>query len=172
MLLGLGLLFVGAALALNGLYLLGHIQSKEIWVINFLSGGLLLLSALLGAFAPDAGRLAIFGGAQLLLFAFTYLWLGVNTLNGADGRGLGWFCLFVAVTAVPIAVATLMSGAPWWLGFNWTVWALTWFILWLLLAVGMTQLTRFTGYVAIVVAIVTGWVPGYLILSGMLPPPG
>lgn len=171
MLLGLGLLFVGAALALNGLYLLGRIEAKEIWVINFFAGGLLLLTALLGAFAPGAGRLAVFGAAQLLLFAFTYLWLGVNTLNGADGRGLGWFCLFVAITAAPIAFATLTSGAPLWLGFNWTVWAVTWFVFWLLLAVGMTRLTRITGYASIVVAIVTGWVPGYLILSGMLPPP-
>ena len=39
MLLGLSLLYVGAVLCLNGLWLLGRIGDKEIWVINVFSGG-------------------------------------------------------------------------------------------------------------------------------------
>ena len=34
MYLGLGLLYVGTVLVLNGIWLLGYIQDKEIWVMN------------------------------------------------------------------------------------------------------------------------------------------
>jgi hypothetical protein len=34
MYLGLGLLYVGAVLVLNGIWLLGYIQDREIWVMN------------------------------------------------------------------------------------------------------------------------------------------
>jgi hypothetical protein len=36
---------------------------------------------------------------------------------GADGRGLGWFCLFVAITAVPVSVQTLLAA-----GSTWDIW--------------------------------------------------
>lgn len=169
MLLGLGLLYVGAVLILNGIWLLGHIQDKEIWVINFFTGGLVLIIALFTAFNPDADRIAVFAAAQFLLFSFTYIWVGIGRFINADGRGLGWFCLFVAITAVPIAITTLTgSDAIIWLGLNWSAWAVLWFIYWLLLALGKTQLTRFSGAFTIVVGVLTGWIPGYLLLAGVL----
>lgn len=170
MLLGIGFLFIGAALVLNGLWLLDHVQDREIWVINFFAGGIALLIALSLAFGPDANRATIFGGAQVLLFAFTYLWVGINTFIKVDGRGLGWFCLFVSVTAVPIAIITWASSAPVWLSLNWTAWAALWFVFFLLLGLGMERLTRPTGVATILAGIFTAWVPGFLILSGMMPP--
>lgn len=170
MLLGIGFLFIGAALVLNGLWLLNRVQDREIWVINFFAGGLALIIALSLAFAPGADRVAIFGAAQVLLFAFTYLWVGINTFIKADGRGLGWFCLFVAVTAVPIAITTWASRAPLWLSLNWTAWAVLWFVFFLLLALSMERLTRPTGWATILAGIFTAWLPGYLILSGIMPP--
>ena len=54
MLLGLSLLYVGAVLCLNGLWLLGRIGDKEIWVINVFSGGVTLLISLQMAFGANA----------------------------------------------------------------------------------------------------------------------
>ena len=48
--------------------------------------------------------------ASGILFTFTYFWVALNRYNGADGRGLGWFCLFVAVTAVPVTIETDIFG--------------------------------------------------------------
>ncbi|MGB3633425.1 MAG: AmiS/UreI family transporter [Rubrobacteraceae bacterium] len=168
MYLGLGLLYVGAVLVLNGIWLLGGIQDKEIWVINFFTGGLVVLVALYSAFGADPDRTTVLAAAQFLLFAFTYIWVGINRFIDADGRGLGWFCLFVAITAVPIAISLFATGGPIWLAFDWTVWAVLWFVYWLLLAVGMTQLTRFSGWFTIAVGVVTAWIPGYLLLTGTL----
>jgi putative amide transporter protein len=169
MYLGLGLLYVGAVLVLNGIWLLGYIQDREIWVMNFFAGGLVVLVALYSAFGlEEPNQASVLAAAQFLLFAFTYIWVGINRLIDVDGRGLGWFCLFVAVTAVPTAISLFAAGGPIWLALNWSAWAVLWFVYWLLLALGMGQLTRVSGWLTIVIGVVTAWVPGYLLLTGTL----
>lgn len=56
MLLGLVLLFVGAVLFLNGIWVMGHIEDGDISVINIFVGTLTLLVALYLAFGPEAAR--------------------------------------------------------------------------------------------------------------------
>ena len=111
MLLGLSLFYVGAVLILNGLWMLGRIGDREIAVINLFTGGLTLLVCLRLALGADADAASIRGAAFSLLFSFTYLWVAWNRLTGADGRGLGWFSLFVAATAVPAASENHSSAA-------------------------------------------------------------
>jgi hypothetical protein len=43
-----------------------------------------------------------------------------------------------------------------------------WFVYWLLLALGMTRLLRFSGVLTIIIGIITAWIPGYLLLTGAL----
>lgn len=170
MLLGLALLYVGAVLSLNGLWLLNRIGDKEIWVINVFSGGVTLLVALQLAFGPGADAGSIQAAALTLLFSFTYLWVAFNRFNGADGRGLGWFSLFVAITIIPVSLATLQeatTGWAIWLGLNWAAWAILWFLFFLLLAM-QKPIARVTGVLAILQGILTGWLPGYLLLDGVL----
>ena len=99
--LGVSLFYVGAVLCLNGLWMRGHIADREIWVMNLFSGLVSLAIGLCSIFGLGADAGSIQTGAFTLLFAFTYLWVAINRFSGADGRGLGWFSLFVAVTAVP-----------------------------------------------------------------------
>ena len=168
--LGVSLFYVGAVLCLNGLWMRGHIADREIWVINLFSGLVSLAIGLCSIFGPAADAASIQTGALTLLFAFTYLWVAINRFSGADGRGLGWFSLFVAITAVPVAVDTLahaQSMTDWWMGANWAAWAVLWGLFWLLLARGR-DIGRFTGAMCIAQGIFTGWLPGYLLLSGWL----
>ncbi|GGC01957.1 transporter protein [Oxalicibacterium flavum] len=170
MLLGLSLLYVGAVLFLNGLWLLDRIGDREIWIINVFSGGLTLLIALYMAFNGNADAASIKGAALTLLFTFTYFWVAFNRFNGADGRGLGWFSLFVAITVVPVAFDTLRhAGSTWdvWFGLSWAAWAVLWFMFFLLLAM-QRNIARLTGVVTVVIGIATGWLPGYLLLDGVL----
>lgn len=170
MLLGFSLLYVGAVLCLNGLWLLGRIGDKEIWVINVFSGTVTFLISMQLAFGAGADAGSIKAAALTLLFSFTYFWVAFNRYNGADGRGLGWFSLFVAVTTVPVAIETL-SGASstWglWFGLNWVAWGVLWFMFFLLL-VAQKEIAKITGVVAILCGIFTGWLPGYLLMSGLV----
>lgn len=170
MLLGMALLYVGAVLFLNGLWLLGRIGDKEIWIINVFSGGVTMAIAGSLAFGSGADLGSVKGAALTLLFTFTYLWVAINRFNGADGRGLGWFSLFVAITAVPVAYDTLRAATTtWglWFGLSWAAWAVLWFMYFLLLAMNKPIL-KLTGTVTLLQGILTGWLPGYLLLDGVL----
>ena len=168
--LGLVLFFVGAVLCLNGLWLMGRIGDNEISIINYLVGGITLLACLFLAFGPGADAGSIKAAALTLLFTFTYLWVAANRTNGADGRGLGWFSLFVAITAVPVTLQTLAgANTTWgyWFAICWAAWALLWFLFFVLLAL-KKPIAKFVGGVTLAEGVFTGWLPGYLLLNGML----
>lgn len=166
---GMILLYVGAVLFVNGLWLLGLAQDREIAAINIFTG---FVGVVVAVFAVAQGDLAsVQLAAYVLLFAFTYLWVAYNQYLGTDGRGLGWYCLFVAITAVPVSLITLAnSGGDTflvWLGLNWAAWAVLWFLYFLLLALGR-PIQRLTAYVTTVEGVVTAWIPGFLVLNGYL----
>ena len=95
---------------------------------------------------------------------------GHQPLHGADGRGLGWFSLFVAITAVPVAIDTLLgarTAIDWWMAANWAAWAVLWAMFFVLLALGR-NIGRVTGALCIAQGVLTGWLPGYLLLAGQL----
>jgi len=168
--LGLVLFYVGAVLCLNGLWLLGRIGDNEIAVIDIFVGGITLLASLYLAFGPGSDAGSIKAAALTLMFTFTYFWVAMNRYNGADGRGLGWFSLFVAITAVPVTIQTL-SGATttWgtWFGLCWAAWGVLWFLFFLLL-VAKKPIAKLTGMVAVAEGVLTGWLPGYLLLDGLM----
>lgn len=166
--LGLVLLYVGAVLFVNGIWLLGHIENREIAIINVFTG---VVGLLVAVFAVAQGDLAsVQLAAYVLLFAFTYLWVAYNQYIQTSGTGLGWYCLFVAVTAVPVAVITLGQADTvflTWLGINWAAWAVLWFLYFLLLA-RQRPIQRFTAYVTMIQGVATAWVPGFLLLNGYI----
>jgi hypothetical protein len=173
MLLGLALFWVGAVLSLNGLWLLGKIGDAEIGVIDVFAGIVTGLIALYLAFGPGADLASVKAAALTLLFSFTYFWVAWNRWNkAADGRGLGWFCLFVAITTVPVFLQTFAGAkTTWdlWFGICWLSWGILWFLFYLILAQGLTNLTRFTGAFCALQGVYTAWLPGYLLLSGAMP---
>lgn len=75
MLLGLALLYVGAVLFLNGLWLMGKIGDNEIGVIDVFVGTITGIIALYLAFGPGADAASIKAAALTLLFTFTYFWV-------------------------------------------------------------------------------------------------
>ncbi len=172
MLLGMALFWVGAVLFLNGIWLMGHIGDNEIGIIDVFVASVTGLIALYSAFTPGASPAAIRGGTLTLLFTFTYFWVAWNRWNKADGRGLGWFCLFVALTTVPVFLQGFASASTFWdyyFAFCWVSWGVLWFLFFLILARGWAEGTKGTGFLCMLQGIYTGWVPGYLLLVGAMP---
>ena len=170
MLLGFALLYVGAVLFLNGLWLHGKIEDREIVVINVVSGFATLAVVLYTAFGPGANLASVRGAALTLLFTTTYFWVAYNRVVAVDGRGLGWFSLFVAITTVPVALggfATMQTSLDVWMAINWVIWGVLWFMYFLLLALKKNILSP-TASFTIFAGIATGWIPGFLLLDGRL----
>jgi hypothetical protein len=211
MLLGVMLLYVGAVLCVNGIWLIGQaratelaqretpgsavesesvgavasnpaqtaieahptfIQNREATVLNIFTGfvGVAVATTLLVQGNQSEDLASVRGGGFILLFAFTYLWVAINGFLNAGGRGFGWYCLFVAVTAVAAGVYTVKDGgntATIWLGVDWFVWAILWFLFFALLTLER-PIARLTGLVTIAVGIGTSWVFGFLLLEGTL----
>lgn len=162
------LFYVGIVLTLNGMWMLGHIADREIWIINFLVGALFLRIANELAFSEVADKNSIQQATFSLMFAFTYMWVGFNRLMNNDGRGLGWFSLLVAITAQWVSIGMLVSAGtdPWqfWRALSWTAWALLW-LLFFLLQVIQVPWTRLTGWMCIVQGVLTGWLPAMLLFK-------
>ncbi len=167
--LGLVLLYVGAGMFINGLTMLGRIAPREAAVMNLLLGGLALFVSLLqiSSGQPVAIRAAAFG----LLFSFTYLWIAYGHLTQQDGRGLGWFCLFVAATAGLItwdlAVAAATPSEQW-MAANWAAWTVLWAAFFVIGALQRTRWVRPVAWMTLAQAIFTAWLPGYLMLTGRM----
>lgn len=216
MLLGVVLLYVGAVLAVNGIWLIGQaqaaeaapdpvvaaeaeageelagrsvtvttrapapprtrlqplfIQNREIAVLNIFTGFVGVVAATIfvvqGTLTNNLA--SVRGGGYVLLFAFTYLWVSFNQFLNAGGHAFGWYCLFVAVTAIPAGIYTLQSAngnnATIWLGINWFAWAVLWAMFWALLVLEL-PIAKVTGWLAIAEGIGTSWAFAIALLEG------
>ena len=196
MLLGVVLLYVGVVLIVNGLWLLGqaraaeakptpttggggavaveshptYIENREVAVLNIFTGFVGVVAAVTLAVQGNQNEdiASIRAAGYILLFAFTYLWVAFNQFLGVRGHAFGWYCLFVAVTAVAAGIYTFSNAdgndASIYLGVCWFAWAVLWFLFFLLLALER-PVARITGWLAILEGIGTAWVFAILLLE-------
>ncbi|MBD7995826.1 transporter [Arthrobacter sp. Sa2CUA1] len=161
-----GLLYVGAVLLINGLMLLGLIPGKSAAPLNFFVGGMQVIFPTVILIQAEGDPAVTFAAAGLYLFGFTYLYVGLTQVTGVGPEGLGWFSLFVAVSAVVIGTLqfTLVSDPVF--GVIWYLWAVLWLLFFLVLALGREPLTRVTGWFAAIGGQLTATLPAFLLLTG------
>jgi putative amide transporter protein len=197
MLLGVVLLYVGVVLIVNGIWLIGQarvaeaapapagpggaavvaaeshptfIDNREVAVLNIFTGFVGVVAAVTLAVQgnQDGDIASIRAAGYILLFAFTYIWVAFNQFLNVNGHAFGWYCLFVAVTAVAAGIYTFSNAdgndASIYLGVCWFAWAVLWFMFFLLLALER-PIARITGWVAILEGIGTAWVFAILLLE-------
>ncbi len=173
MILGMGLIYVGMVLVVNGIWLLGIGNNRDVSIFNLFVGALLFIIAIWWAF----GELWAFGeyqsgdafvAAGTLLFSFTYLWIGINAIRDiGDQRSFGWYCILVTVIAVPTGYLVFLDGDFGLAGLWWT-WAVLWATFWVLLGLELDEYTEPIAWFTTVVGIVTG-VAGYMMAAGFWP---
>lgn len=164
-----GLLFVGAVLFINGAMLLGWVDGRSAAPINFFVGALQIITPTYLIFTADGDTNVILSAAGLYLFAFTYLYVGLNLSFDLDSTGLGYFCLFVFVSALVYSGLnfTLLGDAGF--GVIWLHWAFLWLLFFLVLGLKRDALGRYTGAVCAIQGWITAWVPAFLLLTGRYP---
>ena len=161
-----GLLFVGAVLFINGVMLLGWIDARSAAPMNFFVGGLQILTPVYLIFTANGDADVILAASGLFLFSFTYLYVAVNLTFDLDGTGLGYFCLFVAITALVFSALNFTRFHDPAFGVIWLYWAFLWALFFLLLGQKRDGIGRYTGAVCAIQGWVTGWIPAFLLLTG------
>ena len=162
-----GLLYVGAVLFINGLSLLGLVKGRSLVPMNVFVGLLQVVTPLYLIFTANGDPAVILGASGLFLFCFTYLYVAINNTFDLDGSGLGWFCLYVVLAAIVYALFNFRTATPGGnvLGVLWVSWAFLWFLFWLVLSLGRTSLTRYTGAVCATQGIITGFIPALILIG-------
>jgi len=164
---GFSLLYVAVVLFINGLWLLDKIDSKEIAFINSFVGIITFLVAFNFVFSSNASADSIKAGAFTFLFSCTYCWIAFNQYTNSDGHSLGWYCLFVSITAVPITVSAFNAShsvQTAWLAACWAMWVLLWFSYFLHLVYAKIA-KHILGWLTIIISVLSAWLPGYLLIG-------
>jgi hypothetical protein len=161
-----GLLFVGAVLFINGAMLLGWVEARSAAPMNFFVGGLQIITPLYLIFTANGDTDVILGASGLFLFSFTYLYVAVNLTYDLDSTGLGYFCLFVAITALVFSGLNFTRLGDPAFGVIWLYWAFLWALFFVLLGRKRDGIGRYTGAVCAIQGWVTAWIPAFLLLTG------
>ena len=157
---GIAFFFVGAVLFVTAVMLMGKAEPKSVGVFHGLVG-ILMLAMVMKLFFVEPYD--FFTATILLLFIFTYIPVCASFTFGFDSQALGWYCLVVAVTTIPVGlhiyeVAMKTSILLW-------IYGGLWFCFFLLMGLGKAALGKFVSYYTLVVAILA-LVPGYLMIIG------
>lgn len=155
--LGVPLLFIGMVLIVNAAWLKNRVETRDVGVFNLLVGVLGAIAALYFAWRHNDLPLS----AGFMLFAMTYIWIGINAIRGAnDQRALGMYCLLVALITIPYAVKAYRGGDLGW-AFEWVTFGSLWFLFYQMLARGNSKIVGITAMLTYFVgfeALVTGWI--------------
>lgn len=160
------LFFVAYIFILNGLNMLGKISNKDVGVWNLLIGGFMSVMLIIGTVYQLWGPNTWINVVGTFLFAFTYLGIGLTNLCGLEGKGLGWYCLLVAIIT-PFFSQMNFSLGDWRFGIIWLLWGGLWLMFFLILALEKTKLAgRAMATAMILAGVLTLWIPGYTMLRG------
>ncbi|WP_240544486.1 AmiS/UreI family transporter [Exiguobacterium algae] len=160
------LLFGGVALFLNSLVLLGKVEVKSAGVFSLFTGLLQTFIATWLVIGASPGEQ--FGYASIYLFAFTYLYVGITFIFNLDGRGVGWFSLFVSISAAFYGFVSLTQGDV--MGaFTWLLWSLLWALFFFGMGLGRPN-EAYTARVALTLSWLTLIVPALFGMAGMMTP--
>lgn len=165
-----GLLYVGAVLFVNGLMLIGVVPGKSGAILNFFVGAMMVVFPTIILIQANGEPGVVFGAAGLFLFGFTYLYIAIMQVAGISAEGFGWYAVFVAASALVIGILQFtLVGDPLF-GVIWLIWAVLWFMFFLVFALNKMALLRTTGWFTILLAHITATIPGFLLLTGTYAP--
>lgn len=161
-----GLIYVGLVLVINGLMLLGWLTPREVGPLNLFVGVLQVLTPTYLIFVAAGDPDAIFAASGIYLFGFTYLWVGINCYTDHSNAGFGWFALLVAICAFVYAADSFGRSSDFGFGVVWLLWAVLWFLFFLVLGLDVDSLGPPTGIYTVATGVITGAVAFISLMGG------
>jgi len=167
-LLGINLVFAGFALSLNGISYKIEMDSKAKGIVNLIVGLLIAINAIFQT--AQATDFVTFGfAAAMWLFAINYFIIAAHTFfNSENWQVFGLYGLFAAIISLIFAIDTFHGAGPWELVYMWLMWAVLWGQGFLSITLGMKKVDKLTPHVLILNGIASTFIPGILILLGII----
>ncbi|MFE8697384.1 AmiS/UreI family transporter [Cytobacillus sp. FJAT-53684] len=162
-----GLFLSGATLFLNSLMLLGKANAKSVAVFNLFIGSLQVVTPFYLIVISDQSNWAFFNNGVTFLFGLTFLYVGVTTLMGYEGNGLGWFSLWVAIIALVYAVVAIARSQDILGMLTWIHWSYLWLLFFLTMAL-KKDIDKYVGKVAQIQSWITLTIPSLFTMLGIL----
>ena len=166
------LFFVGSVYLINGLSILGLIEARSSAPLNIFIGGLLiavvgyLVLPLTDLSAPDSLE-TILDSVGYLLFALTFLYVGIINYTGHPNCGLGWYCGWSAIVSACLAVVQFVQFGNTKSAALWSVWTVVFAALFAQVILKASRFDRATGWFVIIAGFTTCFVPGGLLILGL-----
>lgn len=165
---GIGLIYVGCVLLINGIGMIQKFDSKALSVMNFFTGGIYVVINIVNlaySVFTKQGISAFYGVGTSMLFGFTYLFCGFTDLFELEGRPLAWYCFFVGVNTIPCSYLSFKGGDARF-GIIWLIWGALWLLYWIAGGFKNVKLgDKLVPWSTILVGICTCWIPGYMLLA-------
>jgi len=166
--LGVNLLFAGFALTLNGFSYLTAVDNKAKGIVNILVGLIIGINAVFQT--AQAGCHISFGfSAAMWLFSLNYLIIGAHIfLNSENWKVFGLYGLFAALVSFTFAVEAIVVNAPWVMVYLWGMWGILWAQSFFAIILENKSIDKFTPHILILNGIASTFIPGFLILLGII----
>lgn len=166
--LGVNLVFAGFALTLNGLSYLMPTDDRVRGVVNLSVGLIIAINAVFQtAFAGD--HVSFGFAAAMWMFALNYLIIAAHILFGSENwKVFGLFSLFASIISLTFAADTFFNGGPTVMIYLWLMWAILWLQSIGAVLLGSKAIDKLSPYILIVNGIASTFVPGLLILLGVI----
>lgn len=157
---GIAFFFVGAVLFVTAIMMMGKAEAKSVGIFHGIVGFIILAMVMKLFFIPPHDY---FTAMILLLFVFTYLPVSASFTFDFDSRAVGWYCLVVAATVVPVGIQIMDTSIK----TSLLLWIYSglWFCFFLLMGLGKTGLSKFVSYYTLIVSFLA-LIPGYLMIIG------
>jgi len=166
--LGVNLVFAGFALVLNGVSYLMPVDNKVKSVVNLLVGLIIALNAVIQTtLASD--HISFGFAAAMWMFALNYFIIAAHIFfNSENWKTFGLFSLFASIVSLTFAGDILFNGGPAVMVYLWVMWACLWLQSFGALLLDNKAIDKLSPYILILNGVASTFVPGLLILLGII----
>jgi len=166
--LGVNLVFAGFALSLNGISYLTEVDNRVKGMANVFVGIVIAINAVFQtSMATDHVTYGF--SAAMWLFAINYFVIAAHIFFKAENwKVFGFYGLFASIVSLVFAGDTILGGGPWEMIYMWLMWAALWAQGFFAIMLGIKAVDKFTPHILILNGIASTFVPGFLILLGVI----
>ena len=166
--LGVNLVFAGFALTLNGISYLVEVDNKAKAIANILVGFVIGINAVFQTAQADC-HITFGFSAAMWLFALNYFVIAAHILLGVvNWKVFGLYSLFASIVSFTFAGEAIYTQAPVVMIYLWGMWGVLWAQSFLSIIAESKIVDKFTPHILILNGVASTFVPGFLILLGVI----